>query len=189
MLTDDQKKKRDERIIELTLQDWSTNQIRLALKVSSRTVLNARKSAGIFGNFHTNKAKSAKDRDDQIIRLTRLKVSTKQIAKMLNCSERTVSRVRKNNECMVVPAAKPYTEQELLIAKEVLEAGGSYAEAAKTIRGPGSSGQSLKAKLPGYKTWTRKESSDYAALVRKLNKISNYPTTPRPGIIGKGPSF
>ena len=186
MLTDDQKKKRDERIIELTLQDWSTNQIRLALKVSSRTVLNARKSAGIFGNFHTNKAKSAKDRDDQIIRLTRLKVSTKQIAKMLNCSERTVSRVRKNNNCLVQPPSKPFTKDELEKAKAILENGGTYTEAAKTIRGNGSSGQSLKAKLPGYKVWTRKESSNHAALVRKFNKLSTYPPTPRPGIIEKG---
>lgn len=189
MLTDEQKQERDEQIILLTLDNWSARQICNELRVSTRTVQKVRNSNGIHDQYHRKKEKDTQYRDRQIIRLTKLKVTTKQIAELLNCSERTVSRVRRDNECMVVPAAKPYTEQELLIAKEVLDAGGSYAEAARTISGPGASGQSLKAKLPGYRTWTRKESRDYAALVRKLNKLSNYPTTPRPGIIGKGPSF
>jgi len=128
-------------------------------------------------------------RDREIIKLTKANKTSKEISQIIGCSERTVVRVRKNSNCMVSPAPKKFTNEELQRAKKILDEGGTYSEALKTIGRHRGSIQSLKKKLPGYKIWTRKESSDYAALVRKLNKLPNYPAPPRPGTIGKGPSF
>jgi DNA invertase Pin-like site-specific DNA recombinase len=104
-----------------------------------------------------------------ILALVREGVSAKVIARRLNVSIRTVSRVR---VAAGLPApSKGASESDKLRAKELLEDGASYAEVGRTI---GFHPQHVKRWFPGYE-WTVEQRNEMADMERRMAALTFTP--------------
>jgi hypothetical protein len=105
-------------------------------------------------------------RDLVIYQLTDIGLPASEIATKLGISPRTVARVRTRDKGYVNP--EPMSACEIERAKAMLEEGVCYTEVARTI---GRSPKVVMKRVPGYRRWTKSEASEYAAFVRKLNRL------------------
>lgn len=100
--------------------------------------------------------------DERVMRLTRQGMSIPQIAEILGCAERTVSRARKR-----VGVARPphqrFTPEQVAIAEQLFDDGCSCAEVARTI-------DRLDVsvwKRWRHRSWTPQQVAEFAAFCRK----------------------
>lgn len=91
-------------------------------------------------------------RNEEIIRLARLKVPSKRIAALTRCSLKTVQRVRAANEVQTQRTLQ-LTEEQLAQAHALLLDGASRREAARTV---GATDAQLERAFPGM-AWDREQ--------------------------------
>jgi hypothetical protein len=73
--------------------------------------------------------------------------SIREIAEQVGCAPRTVQRSLRRSEVPPEPCGAPYTDDELALARRLLEDGVPYSEVARTI---GRNAERLAERLPGY---------------------------------------
>ncbi len=86
------------------------------------------------------------ERAETVARMTRLGYTAPQIGHHLGVTERTVQRYRVITGT-TQPPQRPFTEEELALARNLLEDGASYGEVARTV---GHDRSSVRRRLPGY---------------------------------------
>jgi hypothetical protein len=102
----------------------------------------------------------------QIVALTQAGLSARQIAEQLGVNVRTVGRHRVDVG-IAQPPQRPLTAREILRAKELLDDGAPYDEAARTI---GRSSAALRDHLPGY-AWDKSKCAQAGVLARAMNRL------------------
>lgn len=105
------------------------------------------------------------ERREQVAQMTRDGVHAHEIAKVLGVAERTVVRDRRATGT-AKPPPRPLTPQQLALARQLLDDGCSYAEAARTV---GASTTAIAAHFPG-KGWTPIQGGMWGTYVRRLNQ-------------------
>lgn len=86
------------------------------------------------------------DRRETVAALTRQGYTADQIANILRVSGRTVQRYRVITGTSQ-PAPRPFTDEELALARNLLEEGAGYGEVSRTI---GHDRSAVRRRLPGY---------------------------------------
>jgi hypothetical protein len=103
---------------------------------------------------------------DRITKLTREGLSAAAIGKILGINARTVVYARTKHGCSQNPPSR-LTEQELQLAKNLLEDGASYTEVAKTLN---RDRNNLVHRFPGY-GWTETQAAQHMWMLKELEKI------------------
>ncbi|MCV7424383.1 helix-turn-helix domain-containing protein [Mycobacterium yunnanensis] len=102
------------------------------------------------------------ERRARVAALTRAGRTAREIAAVEGVTIRTVTRIRARAGESARGLLKPLTEDELRTARELLEDGCSYAEAARTV---GRSPRSISYHFPGF-GWPKGEGPRFAQQVR-----------------------
>jgi hypothetical protein len=86
----------------------------------------------------------------------------------LNISERTVTRIRTEENCNIGPKHNRMTDAEKSKAATMLEDGASYAEVARSL---GRWVETIRSNFPGM-GWTPEQVGEYLALNRRYPHLT-----------------
>lgn len=106
------------------------------------------------------------DRRAEIVKLTRLGLSARDIAVNLGITKRSVYRGRTFSG-VAQPKHPLMTQSEKCTAQTMLDDGASYGEAGRTI---GRAAATIKKHLPGY-TFDKQQSAEASALGRAMARL------------------
>ena len=109
------------------------------------------------------------DRLAEFIRLDRSGLSARQIAERMHVTSRTVVRWRTQAGLSHRPAKIRTPDVLRERARQIIEDGGSFQEAADTI---GVRQQTVRGWFPDIPAWTKSQAGAYAVMVRRLNKVA-----------------
>ena len=109
------------------------------------------------------------DRVEEFIRLDRAGLSSRQIAEQMHVTMRTVTRWRTRLGVNRAPAQARTPDALRERARQMIQDGCSFQEAAETI---GVRGETVRGWFPDIPAWTKSQAGAYAALVRRLNKVA-----------------
>ena len=108
------------------------------------------------------------ERRDRVAAMTRQKRTTRQIAKALGVTGRTINRDRAATG-IAQPSPIPVTEAQINLARTLLIDGCSYADAARTV---GLSPTTVIHHLPGY-GWTPEYVREWARFIQQSERVAS----------------
>lgn len=114
---------------------------------------------------------AARERREDVARMTRQGRTAADIAAALGVTERLVGRDRRKLGIAAPPISK-FTEAEYRAAKRLLDDGAAYNEVGRTL---GRAPCTIERHLPDYRKRTPTESSQAAALGRELARLERTP--------------
>lgn len=153
----------DARVAELTLAGLTRSEIAQELRLSANQVSLARKRTGIYAP--TNGGGRPSIPVGRVVSLTERNYTTRQIATILGCTDRTVIRARVKAGIAQVPAPR-LTDDQRALADNLITDGASLAEVARTI---GCSYSTIYRHFRG-RGFTRSEIGQYSQLVRSMRR-------------------
>lgn len=103
----------------------------------------------------------------RIVRLYQLGVPVKEIAALVKCSERTVTRWVRDAGIPYRANINPLSPDDLVEAEKMLDDGASYQETARTL---GCGVAVLTRRFPG-RGWTKKQTWEFIHDVRRAKKV------------------
>lgn len=107
--------------------------------------------------------------DELIVRLFTVEhKSHAQIARLVNCSTKTVNRALRRSNVPKTVEIRPYTQEELDFAKLLLEDGAPYTEVARTL---GRDDEHLARRFPGYGSPSPADSLAIARMFRDFERL------------------
>lgn len=111
-------------------------------------------------------ARIAPEVDSEIRRLTEAGVAVREIARRVGLHRRTVQRYR-SLAGISGPVTSRMSDDEIAMARSLLEDGASYAEVSRTLR---RSHQAISRNVPGFK-WDWSRCGEASAMARQMAKL------------------